>query len=881
MRKNEMVILILLLGLFVRIILSFFGTLHLDQGTFIAWSSNLVNDGFKSFYSGWSDYLPGYPYFLWLLGKIDLLHIIPQVMLYKLPAIFADLVTGYLIYKILKESKGVKWGVLGAAVYIFNPAILANSTFWGQVDSLTALSSILAIYLLPKMYLLSAVVLAIGTLIKPQVAFAFPAILFLFIKEKWDLSKIFKYIFTGLTVFILGFLPFANGNLFKFIFERLSLSANQYPYTSINAFNFWGLTGFWQPDNIYFQLGGYLFVTIVAAFLIPKLIKNKNSAYYFLTFIFAASFTYFTRIHERHLLPVFAPLAIVAIENPIFLIPYVGFSLTYIVNLNYSFIWITEDFKRIFSDFFTKSLSLLNVSFVVSIFYLIIKNIKLDWNKLSLLVKRFIDSWKKRETSVKQISLSKISLNASKAKLILIIILIFAFVTRVFNLNSPKSEYFDEVYHAFTAKVILHGGVEAWEWWNTPPEGFAYEWTHPPLAKLIMALSMRTFGVKANQIEEDIITKFNYTVLDGENLWDIARKTYGNGMRFTDIAKQNNLRDPRKIYPNQILILEKLEKYIKTETIFLGENSFGYRIPGALLGVGSVFLIYLLSKKIFKDEMIGLLSAGVFSLDGLPLVMSRIAMNDSYLLFFSLLSIYMFVKKKDFWSALSFGLALSSKWSALWTLPILFIIWLKQKDKLRLSLFVSFLFLPIAIYLLSYLPMFTTGHDLNIWWGMQKQMWWYHTGLVATHAYSSPWWNWPLLIRPIYLYTSDEIGGMVTRIYTMGNPFVFWFGIISVILSSVYSFIEKNKNLGLVVFCYLMFFVPWAASPRIMFLYHYLPAVPFMCIAIGYVLRRNLKLIFPYLLICLLGFIYFYPHWAGLQIPLWLDKSYYWISSWR
>jgi dolichyl-phosphate-mannose--protein O-mannosyl transferase len=177
--------------------------------------------------------------------------------------------------------------------------------------------------------------------------------------------------------------------------------------------------------------------------------------------------------------------------------------------------------------------------------------------------------------------------------------------------------------------------------------------------------------------------------------------------------------------------------------------------------------------------------------------------------------------------------------------------------------------------------MFTTGHDLKIWWGMQQQMWWYHTGLRATHPYTSPWWSWPFLIRPIYLYTSSEIGGAVSRIYAMGNPIVFWFGIASVATCAVYSILEKNKKLGFVVFSYLIFFAPWAASPRIMFFYHYLPSIPFMSMAIGYVLRRFPKLIYLFFPIALLVFVYFYPHWAGLNVPLWLDQSYYWITSWR
>lgn len=137
------------------------------------------------------------------------------------------------------------------------------------------------------------------------------------------------------------------------------------------------------------------------------------------------------------------------------------------------------------------------------------------------------------------------------------------------------------------------------------------------------------------------------------------------------------------------------------------------------------------------------------------------------------------------------------------------------------------------------------------------------------------------MIRPVYLYTSDEIGGMVARIYAIGNPLVFWFGLASITMSAIYAFIERNKKLGLVIFSYLIFFVPWAASPRIMFLYHYLPSIPFMSIAIAYVLRRTPKLIFWVVPAFFLSFIYFYPHWAGISVPIWLDKSYYWVSSWR
>lgn len=796
------IVYVLLAGLIVRLIFSAFGVLRLDQGTFIAWSRILTDGGFKNFYNSWSDYLPGYLYFLWGLGKIaSILPGFPQVLLYKLPAIFTDLATGFLIYKILSRSKSERWGLVGASLFIFNPAIFANSTLWGQVDSLTSLFSLLSIYLLPFNFYLSSVSLSLGTLIKPQTAFIFPVIVFLFLKNKKSFSDFLIYCLTGLVIFAGLFLPFWNhGSFISFVIERLGVSANQYPYTSVNAFNFWGILGFWKPDNIYFQVAGYLLILGTTVYLCFKLSKTKFAEYYLLSFIFAASFIFFTRMHERHLLPVFAPLAIIAVENPILLIPYIGFSLTYVANLYYSYQWISKDYLQVFPEMVQKFFSLINVGLVAYVFYVASKNLSSTWRKIADLKNRLLENKKPEPIEFPSMSLSK-----RTSRLFLVAILVFAFATRVFGLNSPSTMYFDEVYHAFTAKIILSPEAnKAWEWWNTPPSGFAYEWTHPPLAKLGMAAGMVIFG----------------------------------------------------------------------------QNSFGWRIPGAILGTLSVLMVYLIAKEIFEDEFVGLLSATVFSLDGLALVMSRIGMNDSYILFFSLLSIYLFMKKRDFWSAFSFGLALASKWSAIWAIPILGILWLWRGKKFTRGI-LWFFVLPPVLYLLAYFQMFLTGHNLTTWWGMQEQIWWYHTGLKATHPYTSPWWEWPLLIRPIYLYTNSEVNGMVSRIYAFGNPFVFWFGFISVIFSLIYAFLEKNKKLWLIIFSYLVFFTPWAASPRIMFLYHYLPSIPFLAIATAYVLRRNPKFITYYLLLITVAFIYFYPHWAGLQIPLWLDKSYYWFSSWR
>ena len=60
--------------------------------------------------------------------------------------------------------------------------------------------------------------------------------------------------------------------------------------------------------------------------------------------------------------------------------------------------------------------------------------------------------------------------------------------------ESPTDYIFDEVYHAFTAREYIRGNIDAWEWWTTPPEGVAYEWTHPPVAKYGMVAGIKLFG---------------------------------------------------------------------------------------------------------------------------------------------------------------------------------------------------------------------------------------------------------------------------------------------------------------------------------------------------------------------------------------------------
>lgn len=793
-RINFNIIAILFIALFFRLFIANFGTLQLDHGTFVAWANQLAISGMGDFYNGWSDYFPGYLYILFLLGKLNTVFPYLEVILFKLPAIIADVFTGLLIYKIVSKFKNEKVGIIASLIYLFNPAIFANSSLWGQADSLTALFSLLAVYLFPKNVIMSAVSLAIGTLIKPQAAFILPAFVYMFLIYRKKFFDYLSFILSGLAVFVLGFMPFNNkSNLFEFIIERFSISGNQYPYGSVNAFSFWGLFGFWKPDTLTFWIG--LGISIILIALITLIILKKkiqNGEYLISGLSLLITFLFMTRMHERHLLPSLAPILVAASLNNIAFISLGILSITYLANLSYAYTWITKDFKEIFNLTLVRGFITLNITSLVVLIISIFKKINFNFNLKINSQKKLAETFSGKDISPKM------------TKFLIVTIVVFGLLTRLYSLSKPTEMYFDEIYHSFTAKLVLNNDPKAWEWWNPHPEGFAYEWTHPPLSKLGMALGMVVFG----------------------------------------------------------------------------DNSFGWRIPQAIIGTLSIILIYFLAHEIFKDRLLGVLSAFLFSLDGLPLVLSRMGMNDSYVLFFALLSILLFVKDKNVLSSLSFGLAIASKWSAIYTLPILFVSHFVFKKKLKIS-YLSFLVLPIVVYIASYTLMFTTGHDWSQFIEVQKQMWWYHTNLVAEHPYTSPAWSWPLLLRPIYLYDGQVVNGLVARIYAFGNPIVFWFGLFSIILASLISFQKKLKKLGFIVFSYLVLFLPWIASPRIMFLYHYLPSIPFLVIASGFVLRRFPKSSFYILASSFLCFVYFYPHWTGLRIPTWLDESYYWLNSWR
>lgn len=314
-----------------------------------------------------------------------------------------------------------------------------------------------------------------------------------------------------------------------------------------------------------------------------------------------------------------------------------------------------------------------------------------------------------------------------------------------------------------------------------------------------------------------------------------------------------------------------LAKEIMTASMFFlhTQDAWAYRLPGVLLGILSVYLVYLLGLKLLNNQNAALIAAFAFSLDGLNFVQSRTGMNDIYYMTFMLLCLLLLLNKRFIISAIILGLALSSKWAAVYTYLIIIPLLLKDRKFLSISYFAI---IPPLVYLASYIPFFLLGHSPDQFMQLQQQMWWYHTNLKATHTYSSPWWSWPLNLYPVW-YFVDYQKNNIANIFASGNPIVFWTGSAATILTLLEAIKRRSINLIIVLLGFFAFWLPWAASPRIMFLYHFSPSVPFLSLALGHQLnkimndKKSKQLVFALLFLIVLSFALIFPYLTGIPIP--------------
>jgi dolichyl-phosphate-mannose-protein mannosyltransferase len=304
-----------------------------------------------------------------------------------------------------------------------------------------------------------------------------------------------------------------------------------------------------------------------------------------------------------------------------------------------------------------------------------------------------------------------------------------------------------------------------------------------------------------------------------------------------------------------------------------GENSFGWRIGSAIFGIFCILGLYQLVLAITKNKQIALIAASLVSIEGTHIAQSRIAMNDMYMLCFYIWSLYLAVKTRWKGAALLYGLALASKWSALYGIIPLACIYLAENDPrkwniksilLHLLFTLRLFFIVISVYVLTFAPFIVAGHDWAQWWELHRQMWYYHTHLIATHGYQSTPLQWLFGARPVWYFVEYLDAGM-QNIYVQGNPFILWLGLAALVIQ-LRSLLKFKSNIFYIL--YAVFTLPWIFSPRIMFYYHYLPSSVFLCVILATWLNSLPTYVRTGLLVvCTLGLIAISPMLYGFFMP--------------
>ena len=77
---------------------------------------------------------------------------------------------------------------------------------------------------------------------------------------------------------------------------------------------------------------------------------------------------------------------------------------------------------------------------------------------------------------------------------------------------------------------------------------------------------------------------------------------------------------------------------------------------------------------------------------------------------------------------------------------------------------------------------------------LHAQMFGYHYNLTAGHASSSPWWSWPLALKPTWFFNGSYDLDQVAVIYNGGNPILFWAGVPAVIVCAVLAWRRRSAG---------------------------------------------------------------------------------------
>jgi dolichyl-phosphate-mannose--protein O-mannosyl transferase len=202
---------------------------------------------------------------------------------------------------------------------------------------------------------------------------------------------------------------------------------------------------------------------------------------------------------------------------------------------------------------------------------------------------------------------------------------------------------------------------------------------------------------------------------------------------------------------------------------------------------------------------------------------------------------------------------------------------------------VGFIIIPVVIYVLCYVLVPTISYYDGTLKGIidaNKMMYDYHSGLDATHPFSSSWYQWPIMAKPVWFYSGNTVSGLRMTITDIGNPAIWWMGIAGFIYLVINAIKKREKGSIYLVIFMVSTFVPYVFIGRLMFMYHYFITIPFLMLGIVSLIKwitektKNDKVYYGYIALIIIMFIIFYPVISATPISGEYIDSLKWLSGW-
>jgi len=347
-----------------------------------------------------------------------------------------------------------------------------------------------------------------------------------------------------------------------------------------------------------------------------------------------------------------------------------------------------------------------------------------------------------------------------------------------------------------------------------------------------------------------------------------------------------------------------------------GDTGFGWRFTTALIGSLMILLIALIAHRLFRSAILTALASALMAIDGLALVHSRTALLDNFLTFFILLSSYLFLTKRYWWTGIVLGLALATKWSALYFIIAFAAIGFYRafthysgRDLIKptLARIGQFGAVPLLVYITSWAGWFMSDRGWNRDYSSNvltsfiyyhQQMLDFHTGLTEKHTYQANPWSWLVMGRPTSFYYESPKGcgadSCSQEILALGTPLLWWLGTIAIVV--VFGLwarsIAKHRldpALTVIVTGITAGYLPWFFfQDRTVFSFYAIVFEPFLILALVYCARSILTnygrtgeiVVAGVYIVLFFNFLYFLPLYMGDLITYDAWHARMWFASW-